>query len=312
MGIPGIPGPGQAVAAATGGGKGGGAPSTPDFQAAATPTQTNAFGTTSQWNKGADGQYSQHQSFGGPVGQAAQGMEGQMANAWSKPLDNGQQAREGAQKAIYGQQTSMLDPQWQQGEQQFNSQMAAQGLMPGSQAFDSSRGNFDRAKNNAYQQAQYGSIIGGGQEAQRNQQMDINSRMAPEQGLMGLGALTNQGNNSLLPAAIAQYQGGLQKYGIDQQGKNSTMGGLMGLGGTLGSAAMLAPAACDERLKQDIVRYSEEALPGVPMASFRYHWERPGTVHLGVIAQDVEKCYPDLVTFDENGYRMVPAYLLVR
>src|SRR5712664_4257937 len=98
----------QAVPGA--GGKGGSAPSTPDFAAAATPTQTNAFGTTSQWNKGPNGQYSQQQSFGGPVGQAAGEMGSQLAGAWGQPLDNGAHARNAAQGAIYGRETANLDP----------------------------------------------------------------------------------------------------------------------------------------------------------------------------------------------------------
>jgi len=257
-----------------GGGKGGNAPSAPNFTQAATPTQTNPFGVTSQWTPsgpgGADeagfmqqmnsqgvpepmraqmlaqfraqhglGQMTQTSSFTGPLKQGVGEMEGQIASAWGKPLDTGQQARDAAQQAIYGRETSQLDPQWQQRESQFNSQMAAQGLTPGGEAYDRARGDFDRARTNAYQQASYGSIIGGGQEGQRQQQMDITSRMAPEQALEGLAGLTGQSQNPLLPAAIAQYQGALQNYGIQQQGKNSTMGGLTGLGGNLGSASIL-------------------------------------------------------------------------
>jgi hypothetical protein len=59
-------------------------------------------------------------------------------------------------------------------------------------------------------------------------------------GMAGLQGLSGMPQNPLLPAAMAQYQGALQKYGIGQQGKNSTMGGLMNLGGTLGAAGIMA------------------------------------------------------------------------
>src|SRR5260370_8782725 len=105
------------------GGKGGSPPPTaPDFQKAATPNQTNAFGTTSQWSQGPGGQWNQQQNFGGPLGGAAQGMEGQLAGAWGKPLDSAPQARDSAQQAIYGQETSMPDPPWGDRPPQYTSQ----------------------------------------------------------------------------------------------------------------------------------------------------------------------------------------------
>jgi hypothetical protein len=85
--------------------------------------------------------------------------------------------------------------------------------------------------------------MGGGQEAQRQQSLDLTSRMAPLGALAGLSSLTGQSQNPLLPAEMAQYQGALQNYAIGQQGKNSTLGGLTNLGGTLGAAKIMAPAA---------------------------------------------------------------------
>jgi hypothetical protein len=219
-------------------GSGKGAPAPADFSKAATPTQTNAFGATSQWNAGPDGRYTQSQSFGGPLGGAVQGLENQFAGANANPLDNGQQAREAATNAIYGQETSRLDPRFQQEQGQLSSQLAAQGLAPGSEAYNNQMDVFNRGKNDAYQQAQYGAIQGGGQEAQRQQQMDLISRGAPLAELSGLSSLTGQSQNTLLPATIAQYQAALQKYGIQQQSKNSQLGALTGAGGDLGAAAI--------------------------------------------------------------------------
>ena len=204
---------------------GGNAPSTPDFNKAASANQTNAFGANSSWTMGPNGPV-QSQSFGGPLGGAMQGLEGQFASANANPLDNGQQARTRAEGAIYGQEQSRLDPRFQQQQHDLQTQLANQGLDPNSQAYQAQMGNFGRERNDAYQSAMNNAIMGGGQEAQRQQGMDINSRMAPLAGLQGMQGLTGQGQNPFLPAAIAQYQGDLQKYGIQQQGKNSTMGGL--------------------------------------------------------------------------------------
>lgn len=206
--------------------------------AANRPNQTNAYGSNSQWSQDpTTGAWTQNQSFGGPLAGAAGNMEGQVANAWGTPLDNGQQARTDATNAVYNQETSRLDPQWQQQQAQFQSQMAAQGLAPGSEAYNNAYANFSRAKNDAYSTAQNQSITMGGNAAQQEQQMDLTSRMAPEQALTGMNAFnqqTNPAQSQLLSAAISQYQSALQGYGIQQSGKNSMMGG----GAALGAAAL--------------------------------------------------------------------------
>jgi hypothetical protein len=248
-----------------GGGKG--APAPPDFTAAATPTQNTPWATSS-WSQGPStptgsghweggipggsghyvqdmtpGKMEQHVGLNPQLDQANQSMMGQLGSSWANPLDNGQQARQHAEDSLYGQATSRLDPMWQQREQQFNSGLTNQGIDPNSAAGQQAFGNFNRGRNDAYQGAINNASMFGGQEASRQQGMDLQSRMAPLAGMAGLQQLSGMPQNPLLPAAMAQYQGALQKYGIDQQGKNSTMGGLFGLGGTLGAAQMLAPAA---------------------------------------------------------------------
>lgn len=74
-----------------------------------------------------------------------------------------------------------------------------------------------------------------------------------------------------------------------------------GLISAAGSAAMMALS--DKRFKTDIEREDEEALPGVPKATFKYKGSDQEME--GVIAQDVEKVRPDLVAKDEDGMRYV-------
>jgi hypothetical protein len=249
-----------------GGGKG--APAPPDFTAAATPTQNTPWATSSwtqgpsapgHWEdgfgnsydgaqgapgshyvEGAKGPMTQHVGLNPALDQANQSMMGQLGSSWGTPLDNGQQARQHAENALYQQGASRLDPMWQQREQQFNSNLTNQGIDPNSAAGQQAAGNFGRDRNDAYSSLQNNASMLGGQEAQRQQGMDLTSRMAPMAGMAGLQGLSGMPQNPLLPAAMAQYQGALQKYGIGQQGKNSTMGGLMNLGGTLGAAGIMA------------------------------------------------------------------------
>jgi hypothetical protein len=62
------------------------------------------------------------------------------------------------------------------------------------------------------------------------------------------------------------------------------------------------PNWSDVALKENIVKLGN--LPdGLPIYEFNYHWDSKR--HVGLMAQDVEKIYPDAVTTDKDGYKMV-------
>jgi hypothetical protein len=225
------------------GGKG--APAAPDFNAAAQAqaksghnNQTNAFGATSQWTQGPDGQWTQKASLGGPLGQAASGIEGAIANQDPNAIGH---ARDQSITSSYNQMTSRLDPQWSQAGEQNTAQLANQGLDPGSEAYENQQGNFDRAKNDAYASAANNAV----QQGNLGTQTELASQNAPYQQLGELSGLTQQsqgpGETQFLPAAMAQYQGALQNYGIQQQGKNSALSGLGSLGGMVGGGIVGGP-----------------------------------------------------------------------
>jgi hypothetical protein len=69
--------------------------------------------------------------------------------------------------SVYGQAASRLDPQWQQNQQDFASRMAAQGISENSDAYRRAFDNGARAKNDAYNQANYSAIQAGGAEQSR-------------------------------------------------------------------------------------------------------------------------------------------------
>lgn len=239
---------GGAGGAIAGGGKKGGAPPPPDYVGAAErtgqqnrPDQTNAFGSTSTWGVGPDGRPTQTSSFGGPMAGAMTGLEGQFAQANATPMDNGAQARQHAEDAIYGRSTSRLDPRFAQAGQALDANLANSGLSPGDASYDASKANFSREKTDAYQQAQYGAITGGGQEASRQQAMDFNSRMMPLQALQGMQGLSGQAGVN--PGANYLAAAGMQgQYGLDaQQMQNQAMAdywkGITGLAGAGAKAA---------------------------------------------------------------------------
>ena len=85
-------------------------------------------------------------------------------------------ARQQAQDALYGRSTGYLDPQWQESQRKSEAQLANQGLVPGTPAYDRAYANLARAKEAAYTGARQDAIAGGGAEAQRAQEMALQLR----------------------------------------------------------------------------------------------------------------------------------------
>jgi hypothetical protein len=101
--------------------------------------------------------------------------------------------------SVYQQQTQYLDPQFQQAQSDLQSQLANQGIMPGSEAYDRAMNNFNLTKQKAYSDARNNAIQAGGQEQSR---------------LFGIGLQANQaGMNN----AVAGFNAGMQSR---QEGVN--------------------------------------------------------------------------------------------
>lgn len=161
-------------------------------------------------------------------------------------------SRQRTEDALYGRQTSRLDPQYQQQEQQLRSDLMNRGIVEGSDAWNQQMDQFQRGKNDAYQQARDSSITGGGNEEAQQLQMQLEARnnvlnalsslrtgaqvQAPQFGQTPSGATVN-------PAPVAQslynnYQGALGQYGANVASSNATMGALGTAGaGVLGGLA---------------------------------------------------------------------------
>lgn len=176
------------------GGSGGkkSAPAPPDFGALADkqtaanrPNQSNPFGSTT-WDPAHQNQTT---GFSGPLGDASNSLQSQYAAANASPLDNGASARTAATNAVYGQETSRLNPQWAQRGQDVTAQLANSGIDPTGEAGGKVMDQFNRGRNDAYSSAQNQAITMGGDQAQQQQQLDLNSRQAPLAGMQGLRSL---------------------------------------------------------------------------------------------------------------------------
>lgn len=207
------------VKGVAGGGGKKSAPKPPDFASLAAeqtkmnrPNQFGPFGSITY-----DPTHTtQTTAFSGPLGDAATGLQGQFAAANANPLDNGAQARQHAEDAIYGRETSRLDPMFQNRQNELTASLASRGLSPDSEAGTKEMDIFNRGRNDAYTSALQQAIMGGGQEASRQQQLDLNAREAPLQELSGMRSLLQMPGygqaGDLLGAGGMQYNADLQNF----------------------------------------------------------------------------------------------------
>lgn len=285
------------------------------------PGQNTPF-ASSAWTRGPNGEWQQNVSLNGKLGEAANAVQGQVADQLGKPLDfsglpevgTGESARKQASDAAYQQATSRLDPQWRDTEEQNRVRLLNQGLAEGSEAYNKAMGRLSQQRNDAYNQANFSSIREGtsagqalfGQNmAARNQAMQelLRARSQPlsdAQALHGFTAMPGfsqagqaQAPN-LLGAAGMQDQANMSRYQQQQQQLTDTLNAFMQM---IGTGGQIAGMASDERVKDNLQRLPYEALPGVPFATWNY---KPGygnssTRYLGVVAQDLQKVAPDHV-----------------
>lgn len=223
------------VKGVTGGGGKKSAPAPPDFGALADkqtaanrPNQSTPFASTT-WDPT---HQTQTTAFSGPLGDAATGLQSQFASANANPLDNGAQARQHAEDAIYGRATARLDPMFKQRGDELNASLAAQGLAPDSEAGGKSLDIFNRGRNDAYSSALQDAIMGGGQEASRQQALDLTSRTAPLQEMQGLRGLLG----------MPGYGQAGDILGAGQMGYNANLENFNANGGPLGGWGQLLQA----------------------------------------------------------------------
>lgn len=195
--------------------------------------QTNAFGGNTSWTQGPDGKWTQQQSFGkGPMGQAVTGLQNQLFGLgtpmdWSQfgPVGTGDQARQQAIDAAYGQATSRLDPQWDKREDRMRTQLMNQGLDAGSEAYKSSMFDLGQQRNDAYSSAMNNAIGQGtaaGDAAFRNNLLSHNQQVTDAlrqrgqpieelgqfQQFLGQPNYFNLGGPNMMGARMAQNQAG--------------------------------------------------------------------------------------------------------
>lgn len=323
-----------------GGGKGS-APDAPDYMALADKgskaaldlakynttanrvNQINPYGSSTFRDNG-NGQWTQIQSLSPQQQQifntqqnAIQGAYGNAQGTLSNPtinMDALPQAPINAGQTAQDAIMSRLQPSIERQRSQLQTQLQNQGFNQSSEGYGNAMTDQNQRENDLLNQAALTGInadmASRGQEL-GIQQAAINTPINAINALKGgnqTGAPTSQAGAmpltqpaDYLGAAMQQYNTQMQGYNAQQAQSGNMFGGLMGLGGSLGSAAILAS---DIRVKRDISGIGQ--IGPYPVYAFRYTWDADdSTPHVGVMAQDVLGIKPDAVVVSDGGVLMV-------
>ncbi|WFG54195.1 putative virion structural protein [Myxococcus phage Mx9] len=318
------------------------APAPPDFRGAAEQqsqasqqsinqqTQANRPNintpwASQQWTQGPNGSWGMQTSFNGPLGDASNAVQQQLASSLSQPLDfsglpsvsSGDAARNQAIESAYSQATSRLDPQWQRREDAERTRLLNQGLSEGSEAYRNAQSEFGQQRNDAYTSAMASAIGQGTAAGQAVFSQDMAARqnamaellrqrgqpMAEAQALQGF--LSMPGFNNAGAYQPTQYFDAAQARGMAEmqhwQANNAANAdAIRGGFDLLGTVAKIPFFLSDARAKANIRRLPTEVMSGVHLATWEYLHE-PGRRYLGVVAQDVAAVAPHLVRTGPDG-----------
>lgn len=225
-----------------------------------------------------------------------------------KPVDLSNEATESRLMELGSKR---LDPRFAREEEALRTRLVNQGLRPGTAAFDAEMSNFSQGRNDAYNSLL---LQGRGQAVQES----LTERSTPINEISALlsGSQVSQPNFVGTPqaqvagtdytgAVNSAYQGALNSYNQQVAGKNAMMGGLFGLAGTLGGAAIRS----DRRSKTDIVRVGTLD-NGLPVYSYRY--KSGGPIHIGLMSDDVRGVHPEAVFVTPDGLDAVNYAMAVK
>jgi hypothetical protein len=216
-----------------------------------------------------------------------------------------------------------LQPQIAQNKEMQDAQLANQGIVPGTQAYDNAMRTFNQGQNDLLTSAQINGMNTGLQANQQAYNQALTNYNLPLNTLSALRTGAQVQNPTFVNAPQQATTSGADILGATQAGYNAQMGGfnaaqaaqsnlnsgLMGLGGTLGAAALMAPAS-DIRMKENIEKvgqlnnglniYTYEYKPEFRNDPYAGHGK-----HIGVMAQEVELVQPEAVITRPDGYKMV-------
>lgn len=199
-----------------------------------------------------------------------------------------------------------LDPMWSDREADFRTELTNKGLMPGTEAFDREYRNFAQGRNDSYN-----SLMLQGRGQAFNEALTENNQPLNKITALLSGSQVSHPNYVNTPQSNVattdyaglvnqNYQAKLAAQQAKAAGFQSILGGLFGMGGQLGSAAIMAS---DERLKEEVEKVGE--IKGHNIYEYNYKGRPKGERHIGMMAQEVERSNPGAVIKTRGGMRLL-------
>lgn len=202
------------------------------------PTWSNTISLVPEAQTQLDNQLKQNDQLS-QLGFTLADQAGQQINT---PYSDGAQSGQAAAQAYYANEKQYLDPQYQQAQSNLNSQLANQGIMPGSDAYNRAQQNQNLQRQQAYQTADNSAISQG----QSQQQIALaNQSQLKNSALNQLNALRSgtQIQNPSFTAAPSATAAGTDVSGdiyksaqLNASNSNNFLNGLFGLGSSAISA----------------------------------------------------------------------------
>lgn len=185
-----------------------------------------------------------------------------------------------------------------QGDEALRSRLANQGIAQGSEAYDREMENYYDSTGNQRNNFLLNSYNTGFStaQAQRNQPINeitalLSGSQVSQPNFMGADMPTIP-TTDVAGIINENYNQQLSAYQMAQAQRNSVLGGLFGLGGSLLSLS-------DERAKENIEKVGK--LKGHTLYEYEYKGDPSNTKHIGVMAQSVKKSRPDAVHEGKDG-----------
>ncbi len=212
---------------------------------------------------------------------------------------------DGVNAQLNADNKNTLDPQWAAASNTEAATLAGEGVMPGSESYNTQMQNFNNSKNTAYDQMFASDAANAQNQALTAYNAPVNALSALEQG-----SAVQTPNSSFVATpqesiTAPNYMGAQQQnYQNATSQYDAMLGGIAGLGGTLGGAG-IKDFASDREMKTDIDELGKDPKTGLKIFAYRYKGDPKNTPKVvGPMANDIEKKDPSAVT-KIGGHRVV-------
>lgn len=232
-------------------------------------------------------------------------QSGRINDLLSSPLQLGNEATESRLMELG---MGRLTPQFERNQEALRTRLANSGIKEGSAAWNAEMTRMSQSENDAVNQLLLSGRAQANQELLTERNQPINEITA----LMSGSQVSNPTFQSTPQTQVAgvdytglvnnNYQQQMASWNANNQQNNAMLGGLFGLGGTLGGSAMKYGLLSDRRAKRDITQVGKLD-NGLPIYLYRYAGD--DVPQIGLMAQDVEKLHPHAVHTGSDGFKRV-------